>query len=1074
MENLRRPSDRSISKEPGLKKPRLTEVTPASDRSSNGRRGFIQRPAATNSGAGVLSFQRDRDSESSDSVRGTFPQQPGQQLHHELVTQYKTALAELTFNSKPIITNLTIIAGENLHAAKAIAATICANILEVPSEQKLPSLYLLDSIVKNIGRDYIKSFSTRLPEVFCKAYRQVDPSIHQSMRHLFGTWKGVFSPQSLHLIEKELGFTSTVNVSSQGSIASRQDSQPQHPTPSIHVNPKYLEARQKLEITRARGSSDDDNGATVKSIDDVRAPERTSTINSGRSWAGPYAKSINHQHKDLINESGHDKNSGAAHVHYDYGSNILGRASLGTGRVSETAKEQGFDRPRYDFGFDVAGKLSQQNNGFDPNHGFEPSNSGSHLQHNKNFASRNIDGMNKSWKNLEEEEYMWDEINSKPSDFDAAGTFVKYPRVPENYGGLDAASRLGRSQGAHDIEPRIDDKTSAEGRVLSGPVKSTTHVGTPGYGAKFSSIPQGQTLGAASSLKPKFVNQHPPSSSFSASEYKQTSSGPPTDPRKPAGLRNIESNHQNSPDSLHLPYRDVNQPNKQRLHPQTTSAVNPLQKRKHVPTTQLKNNKVSSFEPSSGENIFVSQVSASESHSAIVTSPSDKSNRQAGDSPGPGQSITSSLLAAVVQSGILNNSTVTGRSSMPIQETGQDSSLGDLQPALPSDPHTGFPLSRPPGKLNQPPLRSSSPSSLAGIQAEKPPTGVKAASDPVSSLLSSLVAKGLISSKSDSLSFTSPKMPNQSLDRGPEVASPSCTPVPSIPGIMDKPLSSITDKPSSLKSAAEVCDDMPQSETKIKNLIGFEFRPDIVRSFNPAVVSELSGLPHQCSICGIGLKCQEQLDRHMDWHVVKDSEQNSSNINSRRWYTDSDDWVAGIGCFHDSDSATDLLGGLRETSESDDHMVPADENQCACILCGQLFDDFYSLGRDEWMFRGAVYLTKPSSESFENTGTASGNTFPGPIVHANCISDQVVHDFGLACHIKLLLKFRSIDGRTVKTINSLSGYSCISCSPFPLKLQNASEGLSRVEQFYISSKWRLITMLQFVLMWYYHTSYVPE
>lgn len=101
--------------DPGAKKPRLAQLPPSRD----------PRSYAASNGASE------------------------QALVDELLGQYRTALGELTFNSKPIITNLTIIAGENLQAAKPIAALICANILEVTFAFVRLPLFFLNSPCKS-------------------------------------------------------------------------------------------------------------------------------------------------------------------------------------------------------------------------------------------------------------------------------------------------------------------------------------------------------------------------------------------------------------------------------------------------------------------------------------------------------------------------------------------------------------------------------------------------------------------------------------------------------------------------------------------------------------------------------------------------------------------------------------------------------------------------------------------------------------------------------------------------------------------------------------------------------------
>ncbi|KAK1434896.1 hypothetical protein QVD17_00650 [Tagetes erecta] len=392
--------DRSSRNAATVKKPRLiTDESPAIIRSGyninpNGdnRSGVQRQPLGFRPAVAV---ERDGDG---DGYQPQSLSQIKQQQHQELLSQYRTALAELTFNSKPIITNLTIIAGENQQAAKAIAATICNNIIEVPSDQKLFSLYLLDSIVKNIGRDYIKHFSTKLPEVFCKAYRQVDPAAHSGMRHLFGTWKGVFPPQTLQSIEKELGFQSVGNGSTSGLTTSRPEPQPQRPPArSIHVNPKYLEARQKLQHSnRAKDTTGDITRNLINNSpeDTGRQDRPAANTNLQRARADPRLKlhNIQQAQREADSDATHE-NSGASYNNFDFGSD------LSSERVAEHSTE-------------IISRMAR--NSYDTRHGL----------HNNSIprsaiADVKLQSLNKgsgeitrNWKNSDEEEYLWDDVSS--------------------------------------------------------------------------------------------------------------------------------------------------------------------------------------------------------------------------------------------------------------------------------------------------------------------------------------------------------------------------------------------------------------------------------------------------------------------------------------------------------------------------------------------------------------------------------------------------------------------------------------------------------------------------------------
>ncbi|RCH81269.1 hypothetical protein CU097_005068, partial [Rhizopus azygosporus] len=102
---------------------------------------------------------------------------------------YRTALSELTFNSKPIITNLTIMAQENQAAAAVIVKEIENQLRNNAAGQKLPVLYLIDSICKNVGGVYISIFGRNMVNTFLDAYTLSDANVRRSFERLLQTWK---------------------------------------------------------------------------------------------------------------------------------------------------------------------------------------------------------------------------------------------------------------------------------------------------------------------------------------------------------------------------------------------------------------------------------------------------------------------------------------------------------------------------------------------------------------------------------------------------------------------------------------------------------------------------------------------------------------------------------------------------------------------------------------------------------------------------------------------------------------------------------------------------------------------
>lgn len=111
---------------------------------------------------------------------------------HEAAYEFDSFCGDLTFNSKGLINSLTRISGENLHNAEAIVVVLEQRIYTSPPPLKLPFLYLVDSIMKNIGQPYVGLFCPILPNAFIAAYSTTPEDVRMSMQRLLNTWPVLF------------------------------------------------------------------------------------------------------------------------------------------------------------------------------------------------------------------------------------------------------------------------------------------------------------------------------------------------------------------------------------------------------------------------------------------------------------------------------------------------------------------------------------------------------------------------------------------------------------------------------------------------------------------------------------------------------------------------------------------------------------------------------------------------------------------------------------------------------------------------------------------------------------------
>ncbi|XP_057962449.1 polyadenylation and cleavage factor homolog 4 [Malania oleifera] len=951
----------------------------------------------------------------------------------EIVRLYELVLSELTFNSKPLITDLTIIAGEQREHGEGIADAICARIIEVPGEQKLPSLYLLDSIVKNIGREYVRHFSTRLPEVFCEAYRQVNPNLHPAMRHLFGTWSAVFPQSTLRKIEAKLQFSPAVNHQSSG-ITSLKASESPRPAHGIHVNPKYLEARRQFEQSPADSSIQHPKGTSKLKVyaqkpaigydydsDRVEVTSSLVGVQQSNSTGGTGRTSF---------ALGADKPfpSSSARIARPSPSRIGISGSLSP-RVDElpvgnsprgVVEGVSPSHPGYDFGLGrIMGRDEESKEwrrrhwSDDTRHRFETSafnhSNGRELQGPRALIDAygndrrerilndkplkvqrlEVNGISskvpmRTWQNTEEEEYDWEDMSptladrSRSNDLPSSSVpdLVNF-RTRPGLGALGAAPLeldfRRRNWSSHAQLPSVDNS-------LKFDEGSVSNVGSSRGSVSRSSGFQNERNQIQGSRYPQeawnMLHNGPRLSQHSLNSERRGFQIPVS----ASGISSVAGekmpvgadNFADSDAELHTLSTFASRTGSSSLNSmnlETHSAVVPSSTGIWPPVNVHK-----SYPPPMLP-VFPQQKQI-RSRSDLMNSTSTVVNH------GPEKYVflPDQRLVSVENKALSSTKLppLPNRQAGLIPFSQPNPHVSNLQPQviLSQESQENFVSTV---AASVPSHLGSSPM-IHGYTSQGPGVATSAALlNQLHHVRSSVPFQNIPNSSLHLQGGTLPPLPP-----GPPPASSPMVPLSQGPIINSQPPGGAFSGLISSLVAQGLISLTAQAPTQ--DSVGVEFNPDILKIRHESAIKALyADLPRQCTTCGLRFKCQEEHSSHMDWHVTKNRiSKNRKQKPSRKWFVSASMWLSGAETL-----GTDAVPGflpaetVMEKKDDEEMAVPADEDQNVCALCGEPFDDFYCDETDEWMYKGAIYMNAPS-------GITAGmdRSQLGPIVHAKCRSES--------------------------------------------------------------------------------------